>query len=84
MDRKEIQAYKEDERRRELYRDIAKTAILIWGQDEAREQLEWFVKQLLQADVSADDLDNDTLAWVLSCLKDKVPESKKFVLEDFF
>lgn len=84
MDNKEIQAYKEDERRKELYREIAKCAVAIWGKDDAKERLEWYVMQLFQAEITVDDLDLDTLTWLKNSLKGKVPEERQIILEDFF
>jgi len=84
MDNTEIQAYKEEERRKELYRDIAKAAIAIWGRENGREELDFYVKQLFQADVTVDDLDLDTLGWLKTTLERKVPDEKRILLEDFF
>ena len=84
MDNIDLQAYKEEERRKELYRDIAKAAIAIWGKEDGKTELEFYVKQLFQADITVDDLDLDALSWLKRNLNAKVPDEKRVLLEDFF
>ena len=82
MDKNELQ-YNEV-RRKELYRDIAKTAVAIWGRDKAKEELGFYVSHLFQAQVACEDLEIDELNWLLRSLKDRVPAKSRILLEDFF
>ena len=74
----------EDDRRRKIYKEIAKAAVAIWGRDNAKGKLRTYVNHLFLQDIDVEMLPIDELAWLRRCLQEQVPSSKKYALDDFF